>query len=62
MADPVGAADALRRRVSSEISEVADVAGTGGPVYVSWFAAQEADACPARFASKAPPSRATAGR
>jgi hypothetical protein len=44
--DPVGAADALRRRLADEIAELANACGE---IYLGWFAAQDAEACPARF-------------
>jgi hypothetical protein len=54
--DPVGAADALRRRLAAEIADIAgadvDAAVGGGQVHVGWFAAQEAEACPARFRAR----------
>jgi hypothetical protein len=52
VADPVGTADALRRRLAAEIAEITEITGIAGgcgQVYVSWFGAQEAEACPARF-------------
>jgi hypothetical protein len=49
VADPVGSADGLRRRLAEEIAELAGSSAGGAQVYVSWFAAQEAAACPARF-------------
>jgi len=50
--DPVGEAAALRRRVGERCTEIlgdGDDAAPVGEVYVGWFAALDARACPPRF-------------
>ncbi len=48
--DPVGRADGLRREMRERVLDVLAPAGdAGGDVYVGWYAALDARACPARF-------------
>jgi hypothetical protein len=50
-ADPVGAADRLRREAGGRIAEALAAAPPGalGDVYVGWVAAHDAATCPARY-------------
>jgi hypothetical protein len=50
IADPVGRADRLRRELGARVLvTLAPADGAVGDLYVGWFAALEARACPARF-------------
>jgi hypothetical protein len=50
--DPVGTADRLRGHVTNRLAQLLDGVTVSGKIHVSWYPAQEAATCPARYRAR----------